>query len=391
MHYYARFIIVKNMAISVKTLKVPFLGLNRSKADLFHRLERLNTEVANRILSLPKEERRTLTSKSFSDVEIGSAWINQTIRTVAASKKARSFRRLPLETNNQNWTLHKVGETFSLAFGLVRGVKKRIPVAIHAASHREWFEALLSGRAKAGSLKLVRSRKRIWYACLSASMEVPDAEETGRWIGLDRGQNLPAVAATPEGPVVFWKVARIRHIRRIYSQRRTILQKAGKIRAVKKLERKERRIITHINHCLSRELVTMAKRLESGLRLEDLSGIRKTRQRRVSKSDAGQNRDYWSFFQLERFVRYKALASSVPVESVDPSYTTQTCHRCGSLNKRMKHAYRCSRCGYRAHADANASQNIRDGWDGRFSPLVLEVPADGLNDTALNGVRNPAS
>ncbi|WNC30924.1 hypothetical protein [Thermosynechococcus sp. PKX82] len=35
------------MATLTKTLKLLFLGLNRSKAELFTRLERLNTHVAN--------------------------------------------------------------------------------------------------------------------------------------------------------------------------------------------------------------------------------------------------------------------------------------------------------------------------------------------------------
>lgn len=90
------------MAALTKTLKLPFLRLNRAKADEFLRLERLNTEVANTILSMPKEDRRKLTSKSFASIEIGSAWINQTIRNANAKTKVKRFRCLPLETNNQN-------------------------------------------------------------------------------------------------------------------------------------------------------------------------------------------------------------------------------------------------------------------------------------------------
>jgi len=104
------------MATLTKTLKLPFLRLNRSKADLFVRLERLNTDVANAILAMPKDQRRALTSKAFADVEIGSAWINQTIRNANARTKVKQFRCLPLETNNQNWSLHRVGDTFSLGF-----------------------------------------------------------------------------------------------------------------------------------------------------------------------------------------------------------------------------------------------------------------------------------
>jgi hypothetical protein len=50
------------MATLTKTLKLPFLRLNKAKAQEFARLERLNTEVANQILAMPKAERRKLTS-----------------------------------------------------------------------------------------------------------------------------------------------------------------------------------------------------------------------------------------------------------------------------------------------------------------------------------------
>ena len=373
-----------NMATLTRTLKLPFLRLNKAKAQEFARLECLNTEVANQILAMPKAERRELTTKSFTHVEIASGWINQTIRNANARTKARHFRRLPLETNNQNWTLHRVGDTFSVSFGLLRGIRKRIPIEVHLSSHRELLEAILNGSAKPGNIKLFCSRRGIWYVLISVSMEVPDAEPRDRWIGVDRGQNVPVVAATPDGPVVFWKARQIRHVRRVFARRRQMLQATGKHRAVKKLENKERRIVTDINHVMSRQLVALAKCCQAGIRFEDLSGIRASaRQRKDTRSDAGQNRDYWPFYQLETFVRYKALAAGVAVDVIPPHYTSQACHRCGAINQRRKHAYICTRCGYKAHADANAAMNIRD-WYGLCCPLVLHAPAGGLHEPALN-------
>ena len=135
----------------------------------------------------------------------------------------------------------------------------------------------------------------------------------------------------------------------------------------------------------------MAVRLGSGIRFEDLSGIRKSaKQRKITKSDAGQNRDYWPFYQLETFVRYKAMAAGVIVDEVRPHYTSQTCHHCGAVNKRHKHAYVCTRCGHKAHADANAAMNVRD-WYGLCCPLVLEVPTGGPHEPALNLVSQTAA
>jgi IS605 OrfB family transposase len=378
------------MSTVIKTLKLPFLRLNRAKMDEFAHLQTLNTSVANGILALPKSERRALTSKSFAHVEIGSAWINQTIRNANACTKVKQFRCLPLETNNQNWTLHKVGDTYSVSFGLRRGIKKRVPLVVHHASHQAWLDAILAGRASPGSITLWCSRKGIWYACLSVSMDVPDAEPTGRWLGLDRGQNVALSAATPDGPVIFWKANRIRQIRRIYARRRTKLQVAGKHRAVKKLERRERRMVTHINHCLSKDVVALAQRCHAGIRLEDLSDIRqRSRQRQSIKTDAGHNRDYWPCFQLEQFIIYKAHMARVAVEKVPAAYTSKSCHRCGALGTRKRHLFVCPRCHYHAHADANAAQNVRD-WHGLCCPLVLEAPADGAHGMPPSTVREAA-
>ncbi len=112
------------------TLKLPFLNLNRAKAAEFTRLEAINTALANRILAMPKAERRGLTTASFKEVELGSAWVNQTLRNVQKARNVQRFKRLPLEVNNQNWTLHRVGETYSIAFGLLRGVHDTPPGSV---------------------------------------------------------------------------------------------------------------------------------------------------------------------------------------------------------------------------------------------------------------------
>lgn len=225
------------MSIPTKTLKLPFLRLNRAKAAECARLQALNTATANAILALPKAQRRRLTSKACAHVAIGSAWIKQTMRNANARTQVKQLQCLPLETNNQHWTLHKVGDTYSIAFGLRRGITKRLPLAVHHVSHQPWLDAVLAGRTSPGTVKPWRSRTGLWYACLSVSMEVPDVEPTGCWMGMDRGQNMPVAAATPDGPVIFWKATRLRHIRRLYASRRQQLQAAGKHRAVKKLGR----------------------------------------------------------------------------------------------------------------------------------------------------------
>lgn len=364
------------MAKAAFTLKLPFLGLNQNKVQEFECLQKLNTEVANKMLMLPKAERSKLSSKDFVAIELGSMVINQTIRNANAETKVKQFKILPLETNNQGWSIHKVGETYSVSVNLTRGRIKRIPLQIHQSKHANILDRLIEGKAKPGSLKLWRSQKGIWYALISVSMEVPDAAKTERWIGVDRGQKHLAVVSTPEGTPKFFSFARIRQTRRHFSKLRRRLQRAGKTRAVKKIERKERRASQHINHIISKQIVSFAKRHQCGIRLEDLSGIRESsKQHHQNKSDAGENRDYWPYFDLELKIKYKAQRAGIAIEKIPAAYTSQACCKCHAIGERNGQHFYCPLCRYQGHSDHNASRNV-GSWTGCACLIVLQPKAD---------------
>ncbi|NEN91394.1 MAG: IS200/IS605 family element transposase accessory protein TnpB [Okeania sp. SIO3H1] len=353
------------------TLKLPFYRLNACKAAEFERLTLLNTEVANTLLRVDRSERRRYTSKNFHHIEIGSMWINQTIRNTCALTKVKKFKRLPLEVNNQGYNISRQGDFFTVSLSLYRGKKKRIPLTVHSASHQETLAHIINGDAILGSLKISKSRKGIWYALISVSMDVPDPGLVNGWIGVDRGQNNIAVAALPNSFGKFWSGKQLKNIRRKYQKLRQELQESKKLRKIKDIERHEHRIITHINHVISKQLVQFAKDYNMGLRFEDLSGIRQTSlQSKKNKSDASQNRDHWAFYQLELFTRYKAIKAGVPVESVPAPYTSKSDHRHGVIGKRVKHTF-TGFDGYTCNADWNASQNIGQ-WLGFSCPVNLQ-------------------
>jgi IS605 OrfB family transposase len=253
------------------------------------------------------------------------------------------------------------------------------------------LELVILGEAKVGSLKLCKSKKGIWYALISVSMQVADTAPVKGWIGVDRGQNNIAVASLPKGFGKFWRGGRVKGLRRQFQRTRKQLQQAKQLKEVKRLGQRERPIMTHINHVISKELVQFAKDFGMGLRFEDLSGCRKTmKQKKKTKSDAANNRDAWAFYQLETMTRYKAIRAGVPVESVPAPYTSKSDHRNGVLGVRNGDWFR-GYDGYRCNADWNASQNIGQ-WLGFSCPLDLQeavavmamVDAEGeRHDTAL--------
>jgi putative transposase len=207
----------------------------------------------------------------------------------------------------------------------------------------------------------------------------------------DRGLCRILNTNLPKGFGKFWKGGPVKALRRQFQRTRRQLQQAKQLKEVLRLEQRERRIMTHINHIISKELVQYAKDFGMGLRFEDLSGCRKTmKQKKKIKSDSASNRDHWAYYQLEEFTRYKAISQGIPVESVPAPYTSKSDHRNGVLGARNGDWFR-GYDGYRCNADWNASQNIGQ-WVGFSCPLGLQeavaamVAVDvkgGVNDNPL--------
>ena len=59
-------------------------------------------------------------------------------------------------------------------------------------------------------------------------------------------------------------------------------------------------------------------------------------------------------------IEQKCEANCVCLHYVEPRYTSQTCPRCGNVDKGNREGilFRCTECGYEANSDLNASINI---------------------------------
>jgi putative transposase len=149
--------------------------------------------------------------------------------------------------------------------------------------------------------------------------------------------------------------------RRFYSQRKK-LQKAKKIRAVKKSQGKEARWMKNINHQLSRQIVNHANaRCVGTIKVESLAGIRKGTTRTSRGAKARKNnrmKNTWSFYQLTLFITYKAQRLGIKVEQVDPAYTSKQCPACGACNTAQDRTYICADCGWMGHRYAVGEINI---------------------------------
>ena len=375
------------------TVKIKFHNLNQAKSDLFNVMTLETTSLANELLKLDKiAERRKLTTAKVV-TNLMSALSNQVIRQVKGKvgKKTKQFKVLPPEVNNQNWRVFKVGDTYSVSFPTLKGTK-RVPLAVQDGHWRPILDKLIanSSSVQAGSLKIIKHRGK-WYAFISITQEVPEVQSRNR-VGIDRGQNNLAVAAPNRGFGRFFSGQEVKHKRRHFQQQRKQLQAAGKYRAVKKSGNKEAKWMDAVNHTVSRRLVDFANYLDADVVLEDLTGCRQTmKQSRNSRSDNGQSRHAWAFYDLEQKVIYKMELRGRTAHKRPAAYTSKTSSIDGQLGLRDGHWFHAP-SGEKLNADLNACWNLSQ-WDGFSCSLDLQRAQSvmGCADSESGVFGNPHS
>jgi putative transposase len=124
---------------------------------------------------------------------------------------------------------------------------------------------------------------------------------------------------------------------------------------LKQTKGKETRKVKNLNHKISKRIVEFAKANKCGIKLEDLTGIRNNKK---NNRAFRYTLNSWSYYQLGTMIAYKALLQGIPVQHVDPAFTSQNCSRCRHLGQRNGKVFKCVSCKHTGHADVNASFNI---------------------------------
>jgi IS605 OrfB family transposase len=232
---------------------------------------------------------------------------------------------------------------------------------------------------KKGQCDLVLRKDGKWF--LIVTVDVPDIAPVPvtDFLGVDLG--LANLATDSDGNQYSGKP--VETARRKNNLQRKRLQKKGTKGAKKKLKRiasKEARFRKHENHCISKSIVGEARRTGRGIGVEDLKGIR---ERVTAKGYDARNRlGGWGFAQLGTFLLYKARLVGVPIVSVDPAYTSQTCPECGHIeraNRKSQSEFRCRACGHEQHADIVGARNIRNAALAKARALV--APRNAIHRT----------
>lgn len=125
-----------------------------------------------------------------------------------------------------------------------------------------------------------------------------------------------------------------------------------KLQNLNRLSKCERNFVKTYNHNISKRIVDFAKKYKCEyINLEKLT------------KDGFENSILrnWSYYELQDMIKYKADRIGISVRYIDPSYTSQTCSRCGYIdkeNRETQEKFICKKCGFELNADHNASINI---------------------------------
>lgn len=191
-----------------------------------------------------------------------------------------------------------------------------------------------------------------WIA-ISYTTECDDRTETNRWVGVDLNEaGHLAVCGSPDSGKVLKLGKDNRHKRRVKLEARAKQQSRKEYRSVRKM--KEARWAKDRSHKIAKAIVKFAQENQSGIRMEDLGGIRKAKGNKAQRRRNGG----WQNYQLRLLVEQKAEMAGIPFELVDPAYTSQSCSRCGVIGNRKSKVFNCENCSHFDHADVNASFNI---------------------------------
>jgi IS605 OrfB family transposase len=222
---------------------------------------------------------------------------------------------------------------------------------------------LLEGR-KPTSAMLVERRDGTFFLHVQLTDEAPEAMESEGVIGVDMG--VKNLATTDDGET--FSGEHVEEVRRKYQRIRKTCQERGTKSAKRKLRKarmKESGFRRDTNHVVSKRLIEKAKGTGQAIGIEDLEGINGRTTAR--KADRSRLRG-WAFYQLRRFIAYKASLAGIPVILVDPRGTSRTCSECGHCEKRNRKSrdeFECRHCGFRCDADWNAARTAQQACGAR--------------------------
>ncbi|MFD1570746.1 transposase [Halorubrum laminariae] len=191
-----------------------------------------------------------------------------------------------------------------------------------------------------------------------------DPDEARYIVGVDRGRNQLAYAALydcDEDHVLDWynrSGDQVEHYMNQFSKRIREFKKAGVWNQMDDARKRRQRYKRQVDYEVANSIVEFARNAPGSvvIVLEELSEIHRLGKYRAEKRRFNE----WSYSRLQEFIEEKSDVYDIPVMKIEPYYTSQECSRCGEDEETSRQSvyFKCNKCEYNQHADANAAVNV---------------------------------
>ena len=278
-------------------------------------------------------------------------------------------RTFPLITRGRNLTFYEQdGDIFikwvnKIVFKVVFNARKENTLEL-----QHTLQKVINGEYKLSqsSLEFDRNNNLI----LNLTIDIPFKQEDNlikdRVLGVDLGVKYPAYVCLNDDTYKREHIGEALELikqreqyqarrRRVQQQLKNVKGGKGRHKKLKNLDRLsdcERNFAKTYNHMISKRIVEFAKKHKCEyIHLEKLTkdGFDNTILRN------------WSYYELQQMIEYKADRLGIKVRYVNPAFTSQTCSRCGNIdkeNRQTQETFVCTKCGFKLNADHNAAINI---------------------------------
>jgi IS605 OrfB family transposase len=150
---------------------------------------------------------------------------------------------------------------------------------------------------------------------------------------------------------------------------------------------REKERVRRVLHKAAKDIVESAKSNRQAIVLEMLKYVRRSHNKGNGEGKGRRRRiSHWPFGILQEYIVYKAAWTGVRVEFVSAAWTSQICHECGVVNRKLKlteREWRCPNCGAILDRDLNAAINIERR--GKIECLGEVRPGAQGTDEAVKG------
>lgn len=299
-------------------------------------------------------------------------------RTVIARYKS-------INSNNQEWTkVNFKKPEFDLVWNRDYSLNKnyfsvntlngRIKVPFETKGMEKYFD----GSWSFGTAKLVfKYNKFFLHIPMSKEIDALNEFNVSKVVGIDMGINFVATTYDSKGKTLFFNGRTIKDKRTKLAYTRKQLQQKktpSARRRLKAIGQRENRWMTDVNHQISKALVDKYGS-DTLFVVEDLTGIRNTTEKVYIRNR--YTTVSWSFYQLRQMLEYKTMLNGSKVIAVNPEYTSQTCPKCGHVEKTNRnkklHTFKCKNCGYESNDDRIGAMNLYQKGIEYIGKVIVQV------------------